>query len=473
MSWLGYEEIDWSRYRVEPAPIRLRLSQPLYFASSPPSPAPKPRPATPVERPKKPMNVATLIEPPKPGRIIPRRLELPAPRAAAQEAPIIIQPDFLPQATPPRLTLPPLAYWARKTESPKPPAAEIVPGRTEGPSPAPKFAAPPVLAVPNQQIAIADLNVSMPPVPLPQPPALVLPNSATTPVRLRDATETKAGSLESAAGQAANVMVLSTERREMRNVEIARGLQNIPDLAAADSVSTPVDHTPNTPASVGRGAAPAAESNQGKTSTNTASATPPAHSAAGESTNTAPAENVGEHPGIGLPSNAIVTRTITPPDVMRIEHPVNGNFDVVVMQSATRDDLPDLGGMLSGNPVYSVYLRVGDQKEWLLEYCVPGREMVQNNSYQINLDEAGSITPPYPISTVIPTGLLGQQAGKQIVVHGFLTSSGSFQGIKARDNNNPVLTQLLTLLNQWQFRPAQRNKKPIDVEIILVIPPRG
>jgi hypothetical protein len=133
--------------------------------------------------------------------------------------------------------------------------------------------------------------------------------------------------------------------------------------------------------------------------------------------------------------------------------------------------LPDLGGILSGNPVYSVYLRVGDQKEWLLEYCVPAREVAQNNPYQINLDEAGTITPPYPISTVIPTNLLGQQIGKNIVVHGYLTAAGSFQNIKSRDNH-PFLPQLLTLLNQWQFRPALRNKKPIDVEIVLVIPPR-
>src|ERR1017187_7933662 len=49
----------------------------------------------------------------------------------------------------------------------------------------------------------------------------------------------------------------------------------------------------------------------------------------------------------------------------------SGNFDVVILQSVARDDMPDVGGNLSGNPVYTVYLKVGDEREWLLEYCIP------------------------------------------------------------------------------------------------------
>lgn len=492
MSWLGYEEIDWSRYRVEPAPIRLRLSQPLIFAANRPAPAPKPRHTTPAERAQASASPAPAAAPAKSGPAVPRRLELPVPRAAAQNAPIIIQPDFLPQATPPPQALPPLAFWARQApERPKQPRNEVVPGRTEAPSPAPKLAAPPVSAIPNRETMIADINVSMPQLPVPQTPALLLQNSATTPVRLREATESKGASLESAAGEAANIMALGTERRDIRNVEIARGLQNIPNLAAGDSAGTAADHNATTAAPAGRGSASASENASTTTaSANSAGASPrpgatggrggaATSSAASETASGSPspnsaasAANPSDHTGTPFTAGATVTRPITPPDVTRIEHPTNGNFDVVVMQSATRDDLPDLGGILTGNPVYSVYLRVGDQKEWLMEYCVPAREVAQNNPYEINLDEAGAITPPFPISTVVPNNLLGQQTGKQIVLHGFLTATGSLQGIKARDNN-PVVTQLLTLLNQWQFRPALRNKKPIDVEIVLVIPPRG
>ena len=33
--------------------------------------------------------------------------------------------------------------------------------------------------------------------------------------------------------------------------------------------------------------------------------------------------------------------------------------------------------------------------------------------------------------------------------------------------------EILALLNEWQFRPASRDKKAIDVEILLVIPARS
>jgi hypothetical protein len=166
-------------------------------------------------------------------------------------------------------------------------------------------------------------------------------------------------------------------------------------------------------------------------------------------------------------------RAAATPDVTRISHPEGGNFDVVIMQSATRDDLPDLGGILSGAPVYTVYLRVGDRREWLLEYCVPGRASVQANPYEVTVEDVGSITPPYPISTAIPNGLLLQPNTKNIVLHGMLTSAGDFRISKAPEAGNPYLTELTALLGEWRFRPAFRNKRPIDVEVLLVIPPRS
>src|SRR5689334_7008561 len=212
MSWFGYEEIDWSKYREEPAPLRLRLSQPLVFAANRPAPAPKPRHGAPAERPAASGSAVEAAAPSKAGLTVPRRLELPLPRAVAKDAPIILQPDFVPQAAPP-VALPPLAFWARQApERPKqPPRTEVVPGRTEAPSAPPKLAAPPVPAVPNRETAVAELNVSMAQLLAPHPPALPLPNSATTPVRLKEATEAQAASFDSAAGQAVNLMALSSE----------------------------------------------------------------------------------------------------------------------------------------------------------------------------------------------------------------------------------------------------------------------
>ena len=161
------------------------------------------------------------------------------------------------------------------------------------------------------------------------------------------------------------------------------------------------------------------------------------------------------------------------PELIRIQHPANGNFDVVITQSLVRDDLPDLSRMLSGSPVYTVYLSVGDLKDWLLEYCLPARENRQVSPYQIDVDDAGSVTPPYPIATVIPDSIRAQQTAKPIVLRGLLTAAGNVQVASLPDTGNSLMYQLVALVSQWQFRPALRNNKPIDVEVLLVIPPRA
>ena len=149
----------------------------------------------------------------------------------------------------------------------------------------------------------------------------------------------------------------------------------------------------------------------------------------------------------------VVVRRVAPPEVTRIEHPANGNFDVVIMQSGARDDLPDVSGMLSGNPVYTVFLRVGDQKEWLLEYCVPVRGKVQASPYQVTIEDTGAVTPPYPISTIVPNAVLGQRTGKHIVLHGLLTSGGLLQDVNGPDTNADLFSQLLSALMEWHFGP--------------------
>ena len=164
--------------------------------------------------------------------MVPRRLELPVPRQVAQNAPVILQPDFQPQLTPPPAAIPPLAFWARQSADlpkPPPPRETVVPGRTEAPAAQPKLAAPPVSAVPNREVRLADVNVSMPPPQSEAPKPLPLPNSATTPVRLRDASESQAASFDHTSGQAANVLALAQERHDVRDVQIPRGLQNIPN----------------------------------------------------------------------------------------------------------------------------------------------------------------------------------------------------------------------------------------------------
>jgi len=488
LSWYREDDVDWSRYRVET--LRLHPAEPIFFnaraSGEPPEVAAHP------DRPGKSAIKATAHP------AVPGGLQLPPVPASVKDSPIILQPELLRQITRPPTALPPLAFWARQApDLPKPRPREVaVPGRTEAPSPAPKPSGPPVLAVPNREAAVADVNIAMPPTPAQAPPALPVPNTATVPVRLQGVTEPRTASFESLPGDPVNIIALAAERSPARNVEIPRGLQNIPVSAAGDGATAGAerDRSPGQAADGSRQSAaqPAGASVPPKTTSTqpagasvppkTTSTQPAGASVAPQITGTytagasVPPQTASTHPsGASIPPQTASTppHVASAPEVIRIQHPSNGSFDVVIMQSAARDDLPDLAGMLTGSPVYTVYLSVGDQKEWLMEYCVPARENKQASPYQINVDDEGSVTPPYPISTIIPDSIRSQQTAKPIVLRGLLTAAGNLQVAKTSDTGSSFMYQLMALVRQWQFRPALRNNKAIDVEVLLVIPPHA
>jgi len=496
VAWLHEDDVDWSKYQAAET-LRLHVAEPLFFNAKAPGEPPKPKadPTPASAAPPAEKTAAASAAASTSGPRVPRRLELPAPKQPATNAPILLQPDFQPQLKPPPADLPPMAFWARQAPAPaKPPARTevVVPGRTEAPSPAPQLSAPPVLAVPNREPAVADVNVSMP-AQREAHAALPAANSTTMPVRLRDAADSQAASFDRFAGQPVNVMSLASEHTDIRDVTIPKGLQNIPSLAAGDGAAAGAGPRASNPAggngqAADRRTAGSPATNKGETAAATSRGTP----APTTQTPTAAGPRGGNGPATDSATDAPPSKQLTaalpaaspaapnvparvgvPPGVTRIEHPANGSFDVVVTQSGTRDDLLELGGILTGNPVYSVYLPVGDSKEWLLQYCIPARESVRANPYQVDVEDVGTITPPYPISTVIPNSLLAQPIARHIVLHGFLTAAGILRGVGAADSSNPLLSEILALLSQWQFRPASRNSRPIDVEILLVIPNHG
>src|ERR1019366_2843019 len=221
-AWFRADDADWSRYRV--GPLRLHLAEPLVFRASIPKKVPAPKPAPPQRA----GASAERTRGAAPGSrrpSVPHSLELPTPPEIAKNGPVILQPDFHPQIVVPS-ALPPLAFWAPKSADlpkPPPPKQVVIPGRTEERPPEPKLAAPPVLAVPNREQAVADINVSLPQTQVQEPPALPVANSATVPIRIRGAAETQAASFEVSPGQPVNVLALAAERRDLKDVQIPRG----------------------------------------------------------------------------------------------------------------------------------------------------------------------------------------------------------------------------------------------------------
>jgi hypothetical protein len=433
LSWYHEDDVDWSQFHAEP--LRLHLAERIFFNAS--APGVQKGAGTHPDRAGKSAIEAKLHS------AVPDGLQLPTLHKPVRDSsPLILQPDLEPQAPRPPAALPALAFWARQApDLPRPRPREVVaPGRTETPSPAPKPAGPPVLEETTPQAHITDVKIASTKKSAETPASLLVPNTATVPVLIRAVTDPRTASFEAFSGQPVNIIALAAERSGARNVEIPRGFQNIPNAAAAgDGASRGTERESSPGPAVGG-------TRQGGTQQSGASVPP-------------------------LPVEAS-TPVAAPPELIRIQHPANGNFDVVITQSLVRDDLPDLSRMLSGSPVYTVYLSVGDLKDWLLEYCVPARENKQRSPYQIDVDDAGSVTPPYPISTIIPDSIRAQQSAKPIVLRGLLTAAGSVQVAKLSETGNSLMYQLVALVSQWQFRPALRNNKPIDVEVLLVIPPR-
>ena len=91
--------------------------------------------------------------------------------------------------------------------------------------------------------------------------------------------------------------------------------------------------------------------------------------------------------------------------------------------------------------------------------------------YQVNLGSSQELAPPYPVTTVVPNSLLGGQRFVYQVLHGTLGASGRLRDIHMTNPNQTLAQQLLPFLADWQFRPATLDRQPLDVEVLLVIPP--
>jgi hypothetical protein len=155
----------------------------------------------------------------------------------------------------------------------------------------------------------------------------------------------------------------------------------------------------------------------------------------------------------------------------RIEHPVTAVFDVVVEGAAP---LPGQGagaGVLSGKPVFTVYLPVGGGRQWILQYCIPklsGGPRISGSV--ISLGSEPPLRAPFPRTMIIPPAELLPAAGT-VLVHGYIDAKGEFQQLRAVSAGQASLVAaLLPHLQGWVFRPAVRGGAPVQVEILLAIP---
>ncbi|HWQ53131.1 MAG TPA: hypothetical protein VN442_05565 [Bryobacteraceae bacterium] len=462
ISWFDRDVVDLSAYKVEY--IRLRVPDPLYWRASGAAPRLAKRKAAAGES----RNVGRVTAP-TPVRAAARRFEItlpfevPAsPRPSRVEA-VLLQPEIQVEALP--KAIPPIAFWARQAAPPPRPVKRLVlPGRTEDAAQAANLSAPPVLAASNREQVVADVNMGMA---LPrQAPALPVLPSATVPIRQRESVgEARSGPLDAAQGETANVIALSTEAiPASRVVEVLKGS----NLNAVESGGGAAYGNRGGLRQAGEG-----ESGGATGSTSVAPATRPV--AGEQKIRTAAAGN-----GTASPLAVAATPEPAPPAlpeagvaVTRMKHQPGGLFDVVIQQSSGSGDIPETEGVLKGSPVYTVYLPVGGGKEWRMQFCRAPRAVTRTSVYQVNAEETGGVEPPYPISTVVPSSVLNQERPAYTVLHGILTAGGRLRSMAAMDPHNATVALIIPFLNQWEFRPATQDNRPVEVEILLAIPPRS
>ncbi len=389
------------------------------------------------------------------------------------------------------IPLPTALLWNQTLPPPPTTRQFAAPPAEKAPATAQSLPAAPVLVAPNRETDVANVNVAAAPVN--DAPHLTHRPTVASPVSNPGQEPAKAipqiGLATSAQPSAANLIVLSNTPLHSTPIVVIPPANQIASSDRANAGPTAGDGgTANAPSASGQAnssqgaeelAATLAKGNAAKTSGANSKASDKVKGSAVMTRETASAGK-GETPS---PNNVVVaagpsgkstgepmgTKMAPPaatpvpsiPGATRITQPKDGKYAVVVLGSAASSKYPESAGALSGKVVYSVYLRVGRRKNWILQYCLP------------KAGGQGSAIPvdaPWPFEMMRPDRW-GSSDSDYIIVKGMLTSGGRFEQLAmVFPDDLETKELLLTSLRGWAFRPASRDGEPTAVEVLLIIP---
>ena len=404
-------------------------------------------------------------------------MRVPRVQAVARSQMVLIQPELRIEV-PSNLKLPEVFAWSRHQAGG--PAVPIVPGHSESGSGRP--AVEPIVTVANSQERVGRVNVA--PVPAPISAKLSISPQATTPLSFPSqagAESERRISVDTLDADAVNLLASSPQHAKPGEVVRIPSGTAVPGANAAvgvasGAVSVTEPGTASAPGARVQGRAAVTEASGSRTTVHQEGT----QAAGGGRARSGRTE---EEPRVALAgANALATAATPgaqePGDSkdalatapVRKVHPKDGNFDVVVVQAARAGSARDDGVVLSGAQVYTVYVEVGTERPWVLQFCKPAdvrSERIHGGVLQ--LSAAGSIEPPYPMVTVVPPPGSAFTASK-LYVRGILNREGRFDRLSMVGETSAGGRQLLSLLEQWQFRPAMENGTAVGVEILLAIP---
>lgn len=379
----------------------------------------------------------------------------------------LMQPDLKTDVTLQQLTpVPQVVLWKPATQ----PVAKIV-----APLPAkpPTANVAPTLRAPNHETNLADISISS--VPLPSLKQ-VIPPSTTAPLVVHgpQPVPSTPATVSQPTATPTPAAVLSLSDVKMKN-----GTATLPPVneVAATSTTGAFSLSPGTakaPTAAGNGNPANKAPNNGSAMANTAPASSNGAHAGANAANTPAASGAGagstaagqgQAPGLqaqGGNAGADQGNVLT---VTQIALPKDGHFGSVIIGASIEDQFPEVTDVWKGRMAYTVYLHVGLEKSWILQYSLPRSADAQ---------EAGAVAhleAPWPYNIVRPNLAPDSLDTDALMIHGYVNDSGHFETLSVVfPPQFPQASFVLDSLEHWQFRPASQNGQVAKVEVLLIIP---
>jgi hypothetical protein len=423
-------------YRAPP----LSIPSPPKEAEPSSRPAEAPRPAEQTAPPPKSEIAGPLPEPRvKPE---PRRFQLP-PRPKAKPVPqTVVLDTVLPETVlPGQVPLPTLLVWTPPKL--RPPVKQFsVPTPNRVPPAQKSLPAAPVLEAPNREIVLGAVNLA---------PTLLNDSSRLVHIPTTSVPVSSAG-----------------REPAKESPQIARTTSDQPGVNVISQPNAPQALTPSV-VPLANQIAPEDRAGGGQEGAPPpvapGSNTPPAAGAAAPNGAAAPDRAVGTQELRGAPTSTGGTGALRSPGgkFAVVVQPPDGKFAVVIQGSPDSLHYPESAGLLAGKIVYTVYLRVGLRKNWILEYTLP------KDARGVPATNRTPIEPPWPLLILRPDELTARPV--YIIVHGKITGAGEFDQLSLvfpREFEKQDV--LLNSLKQWKFRPALRDGEPAAIDVLLIIP---
>lgn len=154
-----------------------------------------------------------------------------------------------------------------------------------------------------------------------------------------------------------------------------------------------------------------------------------------------------------------------PPRTEHILLPKDGRFGVVVVGDAIENSYAEALPIWKNRSVYSAFLNVGSGKNWILQYArTRAAEAGQGGSL-------ARVDAPWPYEMIRPDLPADQFNTGTLLVHGIVNEAGRFEDLAiAAPAHFQYESFVLEALRQWRFRPARKDRQPIAVEVLLIIP---